>query len=355
MFVFRDPEVKIMRSNLKGFSIKSRLYCTILLVFCLLLYPACNAHAGTEGESSEAESAEAAEAAGAAEASEAVEASEAAEAVDPDGSADYQNADGIYNILLIGVDRRDDSWYGNSDTMVLVTFNDNKKQICLTSFLRDLVADIPEVGVRKLNAACAYGGPKLLTATMRENYAVDIDNYAMVDFDSAEDVIDALGGVDVELSAEEADYAGVSGSGLVHLDGKHAVTYARDRTTGGTFDFGRTQRQRNVIMAIIQKAQKGGFSSLDGAAKAALPYITHNLTQGRLLSFISKLPTYVKYNTVEQHIPFDGQWHSENEILIPTDMTETLVKMHVTMGTLPEGAVDLEGKQPDAETESEQG
>ena len=108
-------------------------------------------------------------------------------------------------------------------------------------------------------------------------------------------------------------------------------------------------------MAVIQKAQDGGFSSLDQAAKAALPYITHNLTQRQLFSFLSKLPAYVKYNTVEQHIPFDGEWYSDHEILIPTDMTKTLVKMHVTMGTLPEGAVDLDDMQPDAETESEQG
>lgn len=316
-----------MLYNLKSLSLKIRQYLITLFISCLLALPVCAAETGTE-KSTKAENQET--------------------------SANYQNADGIYNLLLIGVDRRDDSWYGNSDTMVLVTFNDNEKQICLTSFLRDLVADIPQVGVRKLNAACAYGGPKLLVKTMRENYAVDIDNYAMVDFDSAESVIDALGGVDLELSEDEAAYVGLSGSGLLHLDGEHAVSYARDRTTGGTYDFGRTQRQRNVIMAIIQKAQKGGFPSLDEAAKATLPYITHNLTQRRLISFISKLPTYVKYNLAEQHIPFDGEWHSDHEILIPTDMTGTLVKMHVTMGTLPEGAVDLEDANLDAETESEQ-
>ena len=318
-----------LKLNLKNLFLRGGLYFIILLLSCLVPFPVRGAEAGAVKES--------------------------ADTANPDFSASHRNANGIYNILLIGVDRRDDSWYGNSDTMVLVTFNDNRKQICLTSFLRDLVADIPQIGVRKLNAACAYGGPKLLTETMRENYAVDIDNYAMVDFDSAESVIDALGGVDVELTDEEAANAGVSGSGLVHLDGKHAVSYARDRTSGGTFDFGRTQRQRNIIMAIIKKAQEGGFSSLDEAARATLPYITHNMTRRQLLSFLSKLPTYVKYNVVEQHIPFDGEWYSDHEILIPPDMTEALVKMHVTMGTLPEGTAGLENTGTDEEAESGNG
>ena len=201
-----------MRFYLKSMFLKSRLYFSILSISCLLLFPVCAVQAGetNAANSADAAAAQAGESNNAdAGAAQAAAKEESARAVEPDASSDYQNADGIYNLLLIGVDRRDDSWYGNSDTMVLVSFNDNKKQICLTSFLRDLVADIPQVGIRKLNAACAYGGPKLLTATMRDNYAVDIDNYAMVDFDSAESVIDALGGVDVKLSAEEAAYAGV--------------------------------------------------------------------------------------------------------------------------------------------------
>lgn len=108
-----------------------------------------------------------------------------------------------YNILLLGVDRRDQSWNGNSDVVMLVTVNMEKQKIYMTSFLRDLYVNISGIGVRKLNAASANGGPELAVQTLEENYQVQIDNYAMVDFNAMIDVIDALGGIDLEIDEAE--------------------------------------------------------------------------------------------------------------------------------------------------------
>ena len=80
------------------------------------------------------------------------------------------NNSNVYNILLIGVDRRDKTWYGNSDSMILLSVNKDTKQIHMTSFMRDLYANIPDVGVKKLNAACAYGGGPLVVRTIEDNY-----------------------------------------------------------------------------------------------------------------------------------------------------------------------------------------
>src|SRR5699024_4937695 len=91
------------------------------------------------------------------------------------------NDENVYNMLLIGVDRRDTSWYGNSDSMILMSINKDTKQIHMTSFMRDLYANIPGVGVKKLNAACAYGGGPLVVRTIEDNYKIPIDNYASVD------------------------------------------------------------------------------------------------------------------------------------------------------------------------------
>ena len=121
--------------------------------------------------------------------------------------------------------------------ILLVTVNKEKKTVYLTSFLRDLYADIPGVGVRKLNAACANGGPELTVQTLEDNYQVEIDNYAMVDFNAMIDVVDALGGVDLEIDEDERvtandyitcmcedngddpeDYY-IEKAGLVHLNG----------------------------------------------------------------------------------------------------------------------------------------
>ena len=265
-------------------------------------------------------------------------------------SADKQDTE-TYNLLLIGVDRRDDSWYGNSDVMMLVTVNPEKETVFLTSFLRDLYANIPEVGVRKLNASCAYGGAELCVETIRSNYGVEIDNYAMVDFNAMIAIVDVLGGIELEVTQEEAKVANqyiktmceandepfaqheITGSGLISLDGYQAVGFARNRYTGKTSDFGRTQRQRKVLEAILQKAQSGGLGSLDTVTsliQEVLPYVTHDIDQGTLLKLISKLPEWLNYSLEQQHIPYDDMYHSENEILIP-DMEATITKLRETI------------------------
>ncbi len=259
-----------------------------------------------------------------------------------------QKMEGVYDLLLIGVDRRDDSWYGNSDVMILLTVNHDQKTVYMTSFLRDLAADIPGVGVRKLNAACAHGGAQLLVETLEENYAVSIDNYAMVDFNGMIQVVDALGGIDLELTDEEVSVANdyvktmceangepyedheIKESGLIHLDGYQAVGHARNRYSGNTNDFGRTDRQRDVLMAIIEKAQDGGLGSLTDVVEAVLPYITHNISDVELLTLMAQLPTILEYQMVEQRIPYDDLYHSENEMLVP-DMEETIQKLHDTI------------------------
>ena len=258
---------------------------------------------------------------------------------------------GTYNLLLIGVDRRDDSWYGNSDVMMLVTVNHERKTVYLTSFLRDLYANIPEVGVRKLNASCAYGGAELCVETIKRNYGVQIDNYAMVDFNAMIEIVGMLGGIELEVTEDEVKVANqyvksmcaandepyedheLIGSGLLQLDGYQAVAYARNRYTGQTSDFGRTERQRKVISAIIDKAQSGGIGSINAFSsllQAVLPYVTHDIDDGTLLKLVSKLPDWLEYSLEQQHIPYDGMYHSENEILIP-DMEETIKKLRETI------------------------
>ena len=216
-----------------------------------------------------------------------------------------------YNLLLLGVDRRDESWNGNSDVVLLVTVNKEKKTVYLTSFLRDLYADIPGVGVRKLNAACANGGPELTIQTLEENYHVEIDNYAMVDFNAMIDVVDALGGVDLEIDEDERvtanDYITcmcedngvdpkpyyIKKAGKVHLNGYQAVGYARNRYTGKGSDFGRTQRQRNVLLAIAEKAQNGDFASLSDTIEDVMPYITHDIPEFEMIGLIMQIGTWM--------------------------------------------------------------
>lgn len=256
---------------------------------------------------------------------------------------------GTYNLLLIGVDRRDSSWNGNSDVMMLVTVNDDKKTIYMTSFLRDLYANIPEVGVRKLNAACAYGGAELCVETIRRNYGVEIDNYAMVDFNAMIAIVDALGGIELELTEDEVRVANdyvrtmceannepyenhtLTGSGMMHLDGYQAVGYSRNRYSGVGSDFGRTERQRKVLLAIFEKAQSGGLGSLNTLLKSVLPYLTHDMDEMTVLKLLTQVNGWMDYDVEELHVPFDNMYHSQNEILIPDDMEETITKLRETI------------------------
>ena len=273
-----------------------------------------------------------------------------------------------YNILLLGVDRRDESWEGNSDVILLVTVNKEKKTVYLTSFLRDLYADIPGVGVRKLNAACANGGPELTVQTLEDNYQVEIDNYAMVDFNAMIDVVDALGGVDLEIDEDERvtandyitcmcedngddpeDYY-IEKAGLVHLNGYQAVGYARNRYTGKGSDFGRTQRQRNVLTAIAEKAQDGDYASLSDTMEDVMPYITHDITEMQMIGLMMQLGSWLDYDIQQQHIPYDGEYTSQDEILVPTDMNATVEKL--TSILYGDGEIETE-TESESETETE--
>ena len=254
---------------------------------------------------------------------------------------------GTYNLLLIGVDRRTDDWYGNSDAMILITVNHNVKKIFMTSFMRDLYADIPGHGVMKLNAAHAIGGGSLLVETLESNYDVVIDNYARVDFESMIGIVDLLGGVDIDVSEAEAKVANdyinsmcqsqeknaedylITTSGMMHLDGMQAVAYSRIRYVGNS-DYERTSRQREVLTELFGTIKEMSIEELTKLINEAMPFVTHNVDELTLLKLIAKSSDLMSYELVEERIPFDGLYTSKNEMLIP-DFNATIERLHETI------------------------
>jgi len=224
----------------------------------------------------------------------------------------------IYQILLIGVDRRDTSWNGNSDAMILATVNYDSQTVTLTSFMRDLGVSVPGYGVRKMNFAFAIGGAPVLLDTMALNFGITPNNYAWVDFEGMKAIIDSLGGVELTLTPAEADFIGISieETQSVYLTGEQALKHTRDRSSGGN-DYSRTQRQRNVILAIVNKMRLSGLGELTDAANTVLPYIHHNIDQATLLGLIFDLTSIKDYTFLQQRVPFDGLYHGESEMLIP--------------------------------------
>ena len=241
----------------------------------------------------------------------------------------------VYNLLLIGVDRRaGQSWNGNSDTMILVSINSAKKTITMTSFMRDLYANIPGVGAYKLNRSYALGGGPLLVQTLQENFRIGIDNYAWVDFYSLISIIDSIGGIDMEISADEARVANnyikemsegkgidpsryyLGGGGLVHLNGMQAVAYARIRYVGNA-DFGRTERQRKVLAKMFEVLKQKSPTEVMDFLNTVLPLVTHNIPSDTVTKLILNSPSYLSYSLNSQRVPFDGTFTSVNEMLVP--------------------------------------
>lgn len=212
----------------------------------------------------------------------------------------------ISNILLLGVDNREgESGFQRADTMMLISIDHLHQKIKFTSFLRDSYVEIPGHGMMKLNAASSLGGIQLTIDTIEYNYKIKINKYMEVDFKAFTAIIDALGGVDVPVTAKEAAYLNntwykwsLTGNRIyfesgdaVHMDGEHALMFSRIRKLDS--DIQRTRRQRLVVNAIRQKAADAKPSDLAKAAWDVLPYLrtdmggfkTSNLAIGSILLY----------------------------------------------------------------------
>ncbi len=237
-----------------------------------------------------------------------------------ENAEDLVSDDNVINILLIGCDARSKSGRGRSDSMILMSINKNTKKVILTSFLRDTWVKIPGVGSQRLNAAYVFGGPKLLVKTMESNFHIRIDKYVRVNFYSFIDMVDAVGGVDIEVSDEELEYLNdyvrnenrilgksnvdegvLSKSGKYTLNGVQALAYARIRYVGT--DFARTQRQRNVLEEIFSKARNMSLTEMNDFLEVVLPNLTTNLEKGQIFSLILNASSYLSYDRKEQSIP----------------------------------------------------
>ncbi|MBQ4644755.1 MAG: LCP family protein [Clostridia bacterium] len=227
------------------------------------------------------------------------------------------------NVLLIGIDARENEEASRSDTMMLVTLDKKNKQIKLTSFLRDSYVEIAGTNSwNKLNAAYFRGGVQTLSDTLELNFKVDIQYYAIVDFEIFQTIVDELGGIRVDVTERESYYTYHSGSVNVPvripagedvlLNGEQALWYSRIRYLDS--DFKRTERQRKVIKAIVDKASTMSLTKLYSLAEAIVPLVKTNMSTNQILSlgitaFKNKM---YKYPIVQHSIPADGTWYDKN-------------------------------------------
>ena len=234
--------------------------------------------------------------------------------------------DGVINILLIGNDSRKAGEDGRSDAMILLSISSKTKRIVMLSLLRDMYVQIPGYKDNRLNAAYALGGAELLMETLELNFGIQVNRYVQVNFQAFAGLVDAVGGVDLELSNEEVqyvngylteynnlegrpegtDYLDSGAYGMLHLNGPQALAYCRIRYIGS--DFARTQRQRDVLMAVIRKAPKAVLTNMDDLMEGLLPNLTTNLTEAECRNLSLQVVNLARYELAQTRIPIDGSY-----------------------------------------------
>lgn len=180
----------------------------------------------------------------------------------------YKEVEGITNVLLIGTDGRTLDETSRSDTIMIATLDNNNKKVKLTSIMRDTLVDVPGYGEQKINAAYALGGAELLMETISDTFEINLDEYIIVNFWGFEAIIDAIGGIEIDIKDYEIDnineYIGestetksepITKPGLQKLNGAQALSYSRIRTAGnGSYE--RTERQRRVLYEVAENLTK---------------------------------------------------------------------------------------------------
>lgn len=204
----------------------------------------------------------------------------------------------VINVLLLGLDSEDAlEKGGRSDTILLASLNKKTKKIYLTSFFRDTWTYMNIGGedrYNKINSAYFYGGDEALIDTFEKNYKIDVDYYCAVDFSSFTDIINALGGITVEVQQYEAEYINrttvhtIDYGPAVKLNGWEALVFARIRKSDSDSDVSRTRRQRLVISAFIESAKGASLSQLNNALDKLFKYVKTDLTKMQILGYAAQ-------------------------------------------------------------------
>lgn len=236
----------------------------------------------------------------------------------------------IINILLIGSDKRA-SWTqtGRSDSTMIATLDLKHKKLKLTSLMRDMYIQIPGRGEDRFNAAYSFGGVSLLYQTIASNFGLKLDGYVLVDFKAFQEVIQKIGGVKIKLTDAEYHYlttAYKKGSvldlkpGVNNMNGAQALAYSRIRQDAKG-DFGRTERQRKVMQAIFTEAKSMSFTKLIDLAEGILPYISTDLSNDDIISYLKAIIMLGTTDINQMRIPIDNSYSQDRirkmAVLIP--------------------------------------
>ncbi len=233
-----------------------------------------------------------------------------------------------WNILLMGGDARSKKTYDRTDSMIILSINIKENKAKMTSIMRDTWVSFPGTNSHgKINAANVSGGPTMAIATVNENFGTDIQDYIMVNMVGLVDIVDQVGGIDIKVTPDEKKWTNYYAEDFirnfgsykgdtklnktgdsVHLNGLLAMSYCRNRYTGTDYD--RTQRQRTVLLAVLDKLKQGNAAQFMAVVTAAVDSVETNLNYANILE-LATFGVNLDTATIEQYrIPADGTFES---------------------------------------------
>lgn len=253
---------------------------------------------------------------------------------------------GYTNFAVFGVDSREGEMEKGTrtDCLIVASLNNETKEVKLVSVYRDSFLDLSDGRLQKCNAAYSYGGAEQAINMLNMNLDLDIQDFVTVDFTAVSDVVDLLGGIEIEIQEEEVQYlnefidetgavAGkpanhIATAGVQTLDGVQATTYARIRSTAGS-DFTRTERQRRVIEKIAEKAVKSDLVTINKIIDQVFPKIKTSLSMTEILNYAKSFAKYKIAGTTG--FPMEKTTDTipgKGSIVIPTDLITNVKMLH---------------------------
>lgn len=255
---------------------------------------------------------------------------------------------GYRNIALFGVDSREGELGKGtrSDSMIIASINQDTQEIKLISVFRDTYLNLSNDTYNKCNAAYAKGGPEQAISMLNANMDLNITDYVTVGFGGLIDAINALGGIEIDVTESEishlnnyqlcmaeelgVSYIPVEKSGKQLLNGMQATAYCRIRYTKGD-DFRRAERQRDVLSAMMTKAKGASVSELTDVVNAVLPQVETSLGVNEILSVLGSVAGYDV--VVSDGFPFEeyrvgANVGSKGSCVIPNDLEENVIHLH---------------------------
>lgn len=256
----------------------------------------------------------------------------------------------IENILLIGLDGTNDKFPKRSDTMIILTIDKLNKSLKLTSLARDTLVKIPGRGEEKLTHAYAYGQEELLMQTINENFDLDIKDYAVVNFKSFIDIVDIIGGVDINVNEKEIHHLNevikecygvnhedtknieyITSSGNHNLNGYQALAYARIRKLDTIYK--RDERQRLILTNIAQKLSDVSISKYLQIAKSILRHIKVNIAFNKIIDLAFIAHELASYDISQLEFPIseyreEGRIGEKGTYVVKWDKNKNIELLH---------------------------